>query len=187
MLKYKETPLLYYGAFLIRKKTSIEVQKYIEKNALKFDNSFRGGTSLKSWLSLCMLAEQGNREAIDKIKKITPKVLSSKNTTAINYIPYGLAYTKQPELINMIFPMLRSDTIIVNGEDAVPDKTQLAHVAASALGAIIADFPQYGFYQSFSEDDKKKCEEWSQKHRGNYKIINRSWKYFYLKTILGLI
>jgi len=82
--------------------------------------------------------------------------------------------------------MLKINTTIPNGDDVSPKKTQFSHIAASALSIIIAEFPQYGFYDDFSKKDQLKCIEWANQHKNNYKTIDRGWKYFYENTILGL-
>jgi hypothetical protein len=139
----------------------------------------------RSWISLCILARHNDKSSIEHAKAIARNI-DNKNSGAMNYVPMGLAYTKQKELIEILFEMLKNDKMVFNGEDAIPQKTQLAHEVASALSLIIEGFPKYNRFENFSELDKKRCIEWVEKNKNNYKIIDARAGCFLENTVLGL-
>jgi len=139
----------------------------------------------RSWISLCILARHNDKSAIEHVKVIAQNI-DNKNSGAMNYVPVGLAYTKQKELIEILFEMLKSDKMVFNGEDVNPQKTQLAHETAAVLSLIVEGFPKYNRLEVFSELDKTRCIEWVEKNKNNYKIIDARAGCFLENTVLGL-
>lgn len=185
MMKRSRSNNSLFIANLLDLQSQPEVLELLKAKANKLGNTF-SSEYMDAWLSLCILARYNDKEAIEKSKLIAQNI-SNDNSMAMNFVPVGLAYTEQKELIKILFEMLKSDKMVINGEDVDPPKTQLAHGAAAALSLIIEGFPNHDRLENFSELDKKRCIDWVEKNKDNYKIINRTTGYFMEHTVLGYL
>lgn len=162
-----------------------EIAELLRNNIKGFNAYEPVLSSLGKWKSLCLLARKGDPEAVAQAKRIATSS-DSENAYAMLFIPYGLAYTEQPELIALLFDMLKSNKVWDNGEDCMPQQTKIAHKAAAALSLVVSGFPKYNAYLEFTDDDKKKCIEWVKAHKDDYKVIKHPSGFYLDNACLGL-
>jgi len=138
--------------------------KDLSKKA-KYD-SFPNGFSRQAWNATCMLARQGDKEALDTVRA------AAKDLTDFNlmrFIPVGMGYIGTEEMALLLFEMLKSDLEKLNG-NVFPEKTQLAHEAAVALFFCVEGFPEYGQWGRFTDADKAKCLDWVKANKDSFKV-----------------
>jgi hypothetical protein len=182
MLNCPQLPLLFFSAFPEEQR----IDSYLWAQAADFDSQLAGGKfSVRAWLALCILARRQDAKALEKVCSIADR-MPVINALSLNMIPLGLAFIGNQRTVNILAEMLKSDVKTINGEDAVPPQTQLCHMAASALGLIVKDFPQYHFYADFSAADKQRCIAWMKQNSNQIFIIKRDWKFFYSNTLLNI-
>lgn len=135
---------------------------------------------IESWFATCMLAKSGDKETR---KKVTDMASGMSDIRKAMYVPLGLAYIGDKEMIESLFVMLKSDLRKWNGEDVEPQETQLAHEAAMALALCVKDFPSVKSYENFTSRDRDNCLQWVESHRTTFVIKNKP-PHYYLKETL---
>jgi hypothetical protein len=98
------------------------------------------------------------------------------------YIPLGMAYLGDREMVLRLFKMLKSNLKEWNGEDVMPKETQLAHEAAAVLSLCVKTFPQYKTPLKFAPEDKAKCLKWVEEHQDTFILEKKSPLYFLKNT-----
>jgi len=134
---------------------------------------------IHAWVATCMLAKAGDNEARAKVKEIANGL---KDIEHAHYIPLGLAYVGNKDMIERLFEMLKSDLRKWFGEDAIPQEIQLAHEAAVALSLCVKGFPQYDTFSPFTAEDKAKCLKWVEENRDTFVIENKPPLFYFTKT-----
>lgn len=183
MLNCPKLPLLFFTAF----PGDQRIDSYLWTQAADFDSQLTEGKfAPRAWLALCILARRQDAKALETVLSVADE-MPVVNVFSLNMIPLGLAFVGNQKTGNILAGMLKSDLKTINGEDAVPPQTQLCHMAASALGLIAKDFPQYHFYADFSTTDKQKCIARMKQNGNQVVIINKDWQFFYSNTLLNTI
>jgi hypothetical protein len=132
----------------------------------------------QAWVVTCVAARSGDKVAYEKVR-YTAKDLQDMRKAL--FVPLGMAYIGDKDMISRLFDMLKSNQKKWNGEDAVPQETQLAHEAASALTLCVKDFPKYENRTGFTEEDKMKCLKWVEEHQNSF-VIEKKPPLFFLKN-----
>jgi hypothetical protein len=134
---------------------------------------------IESWVATCILAQSGDPTAYQRVKD-TANGLT--NLTSAMYVPLGMAYIGNKEMVSRMFEMLKSDLKEWNGEDVRPQETQLAHEAAAMLSLCVKEFPRYNTRLRFTAEDKAKCLKWVKEYKDTFVIENKSPLYYFTKT-----
>lgn len=160
-----------------------EIQAYLLPIANR-EGRYKEGAYYQSWLATCMLAKIGDKAAR---KRVEDESVSMSDLDKAMYIPLGMAYLGDREMVLRLFSMLKSDLKEWNGEDVMPKETQLAHEAAAVLSLCIKSFPQYKTSLRFSAEDKANCLRWVEDHKETFVIENKPPLYFLKNTRFGFL
>jgi hypothetical protein len=133
----------------------------------------------QTWLATCMLAKAGDKVAR---KRVEDEADHLSDLDKAMYIPLGMAYIGDREMVLRLFKMLESDLKRWNGADAIPEETQLSYEAATALSLCVNSFPQYKSYSKFTSENKEKCLKWVKENKDTFVIENKTPLYFLKKT-----
>lgn len=145
------------------------------------EGRYKGWGFNQTWLASCMLAKAGDKAAR---KRVDAEADHLSDLHKAMYIPLGMAYLGDKEMVLRLFKMLTSDLKKWNGADAIPEETQLAHEAAIVLSICVKGFPKYNSYSEFAKKDKSLCIKWVDEHRDSFIIENRSPLYYLKNTRL---
>lgn len=186
VLANKCNPLL-YDFFDLTKYPKIREYLRGQMESLSYASKLDNIDERYAWYCSCVLARHGDKVSIEKIASIAKnaEMICREHSMAMAEICTGLAYTQQMKLIEMLFPMLRSNISHYYGEDCMPQKTQLAHEAAFALSFCIKGFPKITRWQDFTEKDKQQCIDWGNTHKNTIEIIDKGYPEYIEKTIGG--
>jgi len=139
------------------------------------------------WISACVLARAQLDNMENKLPKLATEVLKkNKKKYVLMYVPLGLAFSENKLSIQLLFEFLNSDYAIKIGKNTYPPVRSLSHEAACALSLIVKDFPKITPYQKYTNKEKKKCIEWTEKHKDSYKITKHPLSFYLKYTSLGL-
>ena len=131
----------------------------------------------EAWTATCMLAKQGDKEALDLVG------IAAKNLTDFHlmwFIPAGMGYIGTEEMASLLFEMLNSDLRRTGGSR--PKEIQLAHQAAVALSYCVEGFPEYGLRVDFTAADKKRCLDWVKENKDKFKLKKKPAVFFLKET-----
>jgi len=142
-------------------------------------DSAKSRVFIESWVATCILAKSGDQIAYQKVKDTANRLT---NLTRAMYVPLGMAYIGDKQMVSRLFEMLKSDLKEWNGEDVRPQETQLAHEAAAVLSLCVKDFPRYNTRLRFTEEDKAKCLKWVEVNKETFVIENKPPLYYFTKT-----
>lgn len=160
-----------------------EVRAYLMQIANE-EGRYKGGSFNQTWLATCMLAKAGDKAAR---KKAVAEANNLRNLHNAMSVPLGMAYLGDEEMVLRLFKMLKSDLKEWNGDDVMPNETQLAHEAAIVLSLCVKDFPKYKSYIDFSAEDKAKCLKWVKENKGAFIIDNKPPLYYLKNTYFGVM
>lgn len=138
---------------------------------------------LNCWVAACILARlDSDKDMEKKLSELAVELLKqNKRSYVYIHVPQGLAFSEQKSSVSLLFELLKSNEVIKVADDTIPQVVSLSHQAALALSLIVVDFPEYTFYQTFTDKDKEKCIKWVETHKDSYEIIKRPIS-FYLKN-----
>jgi len=155
-----------------------EINAYLS-DIIKGKDSTKSRVFIESWVATCILAKSGDQTAYQKVKD-TANGLT--NLTRAMYVPLGMAYIGDKEMVSRMFEMLKRDLKKWNGRDVDPQETQLAHEAAAVLSLCVRGFPRYAPFDNFTATDKAKCLKWVEDNKETFVIENKPPIYYFTKT-----
>lgn len=161
-----------------------EISSYLKQAEKQLQASESYNSFYQAWVVTCIQARAGDKVAYEKVKDAVKELRDLRRAL---YVPLGMAYIGDKEMVLLLFNMLKSDLKKWNGEDAMPQETQLAHEAAIALSLCVKDFPKYENFHNFTAEDKVKCLKWVKEHQESFVIENKSPLYYVKNTRLNLL
>ena len=164
-----ENRLHFFFADVIGVTPDKEIQAYLLPIANR-EGRYKEGGYYQAWLATCMLAKAGDKAAR---KRVEDEADHLSDLHKAMFIPLGMAYLGDREMVLRLFKMLKSDQKVWNGEDAMPKETQLAHEAAAVLSLCVKSFPQYKTLLEFTVEDKAKCLKWVEENKEKFVIENK--------------
>ena len=117
--------------------------------------------------ALMILGRHGDKEAIEKIIKITKELVLDKKQYML---PKRLTCVIQLEIIELLREFLKSKQFRKRG-NFMPPFDSVSHSAARALSVMIINFPKVNIWE-YPDKKRKECIEWFDKHK-NYKFNNK--------------
>jgi len=158
--------------------TNMDVHVYLT-NIVNNTGTSKYDSFYQTWLATCMLAKAGDKTAR---KKVEDTAEGLQDLLEAQYIPLGMVYIGDKEMVLRLFKMLKSDLRKWNGEDAMPKESQLSHEVASVLSLCVKDFPLYKGFSKFTTEDKAKCLKWVEDHKETFIIYNKPPLYYFKNT-----
>jgi hypothetical protein len=131
-----------------------------------------------------MLAKAGDKVAH---KRVEDEADSLSDLHKAMYIPLGMAYIGDREMVLRLFKMLKSDLKRWNGEDVDPEETQLSHESAAVLSLSVRDFPKISTFQKYTATDKAKCLKWAEDNKDTFVLENKPSLYYLKNTRIGFL
>jgi len=138
----------------------------------------------QTWLATCMLAKTGDKVAR---KRVEDEANHLSDLHKSMYIPLGMAYLGDREIVLRLFEMLKSDLKKWNGDDVIPKETQLSHEGAAVLSYCVRGFPNISDFQTFSAQDKARCLKWVEENKETFVIENKPPLYYLKNTRIGFL
>jgi len=158
-----------------------EIQAYLLPIANQ-QGRYKESGYYQTWLATCMLAKAGDKVAR---KRVEDEAESLSDLDKAMYIPWGMAYIGDREMVLHLFEMLKSNLKRWDGADVIPEETQLSHEAAIVLSLSVRDFPKISSFQAYTATDKAKCLKWAKENKETFVIENKSPHYYFKNSRFG--
>lgn len=147
--------------FFLTNESSEAVTKAATANMRRFvKEDGHSGRNQFSLLSASFLASRGDKAAL----KLLNTLVDERDIDSILDIAYVLqaaAMSGNEKLIYKIRDIITTDTRTHwNGEDALPQETSFAHVAASVCALTIEGFPEVRYWGDYNNETKTRVHDW---------------------------
>lgn len=115
---------------------------------------------LAPWISLIILAKDGDKWALSKLVEIIAKLPKggAGAKKAVYMFPY-LCMVSQPEIVEQMKNCLSDAEIIDQGDDIIDRYVGMSLFAAEVLYMLVEGFPPISM-SSYSDAERKKCMDW---------------------------
>jgi hypothetical protein len=160
-----------------------EIQAYLLPIANQ-EGRYKESGYYQTWLATCMLAKAGDKVAR---KRIEDEADNLSDLHKSMYIPLGMAYLGDRDMVLHLFEMLKSDLKKWNGEDVDPEETQLSHEAAKVLSLCVRSFPRPSTSRAYTTQDKTMFLKWVEENKNTFVLENKPPLYYLKNTRIGFL